>query len=86
METHHPQPILPTLFSNFVQLSPRLVLPVKQKELATHALTHSIKCGIHHMPEASQTKVMCDVPHLCQFIPIEASVLLALCMPITQKS
>ena len=40
----------------------------------THTLKCSIKCGIHHTPEARDSKLVCDVPHLCQFIPIKTCI------------
>ena len=32
----------------------------------------NIKHGIHHTSELRQEKVVCDVPHLCQFIRAQA--------------
>ena len=40
-----------------------------------HIITYSTDCGIHHTPEKRQVKLMCDGPHLCQFIPIQAKIL-----------
>ena len=36
------------------------------------ALKRSSDCGIHHTLEVRQVKMVCDVPHLCQFIPVQA--------------
>ena len=42
----------------------------------THAYKHSFECGIHHTTEEIQVKMMCDDPHLCQFIPIQAYIIM----------
>ena len=50
------------------------------KRFVTHTLKHSIECGVHHIPDGRQVKMVRDVPHLCQFITIKASI-----VPITTK-
>ena len=32
----------------------------------------SVKCGIRHAFEITQVKMVCDIPHLFQFIPVQA--------------
>ena len=36
---------------------------------------NSTECGTHHMPETIKVKLTCDIPHFCQFIPIQAWLL-----------
>ena len=37
-----------------------------------HVKEPSIVCQICHTPKARQVKMVCNFPHLCQFIPVHA--------------
>ena len=46
------------------------ILP--NKYFVTHAQRLSIKRRIHNKSEAIQVKMTCNVPHPCEFIPVQA--------------